>query len=112
MQSVLDLGGRKSAERRQEIFKTATAKGATVQKLGDALAAASLFSTAHSEAFNGVQQASLNLIRRSDETSLAYFNGKWKESVTFLLDHAVALARTFFDAGPVEHRDLTVVVVN
>ena len=36
---------------------------------------------------------------------LAYFNGKWKESVTFLFDHAVALARTFFDAGPVVDMD-------
>ena len=35
---------------------------------------------------------------------LGHFDRKWKESVTFLFDYAVALARTFFDAGAVEHR--------
>ena len=46
------------------------------------------------------------------EVSGSVPNGKRKESITFLFDDVVALARPFFDAGPVEHRDLTGVVVN
>ena len=59
--------GRKSWE---QIFAAATAKGATVQVLGDALAAVSLFPQVQSDALEGVQYASLNLIRRGDESRI------------------------------------------
>ena len=52
------------------IFGAATARGATVQMLGDALAAASLFPEVQSDAVNGVQGACLNLIRRGDESRI------------------------------------------
>jgi hypothetical protein len=54
----------------QVIFDAATAKGATVQMLGDALAAVSLFPAVQGEAVAGVQRASLNLIRRGDESRI------------------------------------------
>jgi len=53
-----------------EIFTDATAIGATVQMLGDALAAVSLFPEVQPDAVNGVQEACLNLIRRGDETRI------------------------------------------
>ncbi|MGC2062407.1 MAG: hypothetical protein WA610_05465, partial [Thermodesulfovibrionales bacterium] len=52
------------------IFDDATTKGGTVQMLGDALAAASLFESVQREAVYGVQQACLNLIRRGDESRI------------------------------------------
>ena len=51
----------------ETIFHEATAGGASIQMLGDALAAVSLFPQVQSDAKNGVQEASLNLIRRGDE---------------------------------------------
>lgn len=53
-----------------DIFRAATSKGATAEKLGDALAAVSLFSSAQSEAREAVQQACLNLIRLGDESRI------------------------------------------
>jgi hypothetical protein len=52
------------------IFDAATAKGATVQDLGDALAAVSLFSQVQPDAVQGVHHACLNLIRRGDESRI------------------------------------------
>jgi hypothetical protein len=54
----------------RDIFDAASAKGATVQMLGDALAAVSLFSEVQPEAVSGVQHACLNLIRRGDESRI------------------------------------------
>jgi hypothetical protein len=54
----------------QEIFNAATATGATVEMLGDALAAVALFPAVQPEAVDGVQHASLNLIRRGDESRI------------------------------------------
>ena len=65
--AVAQKGGTKSW---QEIFNAATAKGATLEMLGDALAAASLFPAVQREAFEGVQHACLNLIRRGDESRI------------------------------------------
>jgi hypothetical protein len=48
----------------QAIFNAATAKGATVEMLGDALAAV------QPQAVEGVQHASLNLIRHGDESRI------------------------------------------
>ena len=53
-----------------EIFDTASAKGATTQMLGDALAAVSLFPMVQRDAESGVQNAALNLIRRGDESRI------------------------------------------
>jgi len=54
----------------KEIFDDATAKRATVQMLGDALAAVSLCPKKQADAVKGVQQASLNLIGRGDESRI------------------------------------------
>ncbi len=54
----------------REIFDAASAKGATVEILGDALGAVSLFSDVQREAVNGVQHASLRLIQRGDESRI------------------------------------------
>ena len=54
----------------KEIFNAATAKGVTVQMLGDALAAVSLFQKVQPDAEEAVQHASLNLIRRGDESRI------------------------------------------
>ncbi len=54
----------------KEIFDAATAKGATAQMLGDALAAAALFPKRQADALDGVQQACLNLIRLGDESRI------------------------------------------
>ena len=53
-----------------EIFDGATAKYALAQMLGDAIAAVSLFPEVQPDAVNGVQHASLNLIRRGDESRI------------------------------------------
>ena len=60
-------GGAKSWK---EIFDAATARGATVQMLGDALSAASLFWQVQPDAKSGVQEACLNLIRRGNESRI------------------------------------------
>ena len=52
------------------IFAAATAKDATVQMLGDAVAAVSLFPEVQSDAKNGVQQACLDVIWRGDESRI------------------------------------------
>jgi hypothetical protein len=52
------------------IFNAATAKGATIEMLGDALAAVSLFPAVQPQAVDGVQHASLNLIRGGDESRI------------------------------------------
>ncbi len=54
----------------KEIFDAATVKGATVQMLGDALAAVSLYSETQPGAKEGVQHACLNLIRRGNESRI------------------------------------------
>ncbi len=54
----------------KDIFNAATAKGTTVEMLGDALAAVSLFSSAQEDAKAAVQQACLNLIRLGDESRI------------------------------------------
>jgi uncharacterized DUF497 family protein len=54
----------------KRIFDIATAQGATVQMLGDALAAVSLFPNVQQDAVSGVQHACLNLIRRGDESRI------------------------------------------
>lgn len=54
----------------QEIFNSAIAFGGTVEMLGNALAAVSLFATVEPQAVEGVQNASLNLIRRGDESRI------------------------------------------
>jgi len=66
------LAAARKAEARswRDIFDAATAKGATVERLGDALAAVSLFSEVQPEAVDGVQHACLNLIRRGDESRI------------------------------------------
>ena len=53
-----------------QIFRAATTKGASLNNLGDALAAVSLFYTIQTEAVEGVQQASLNLIRLGNESRI------------------------------------------
>jgi hypothetical protein len=53
-----------------DIFSAATARDATVQALGDALAAVALFPSVQPEAKAGVQTACLNLIRRGDESRI------------------------------------------
>ncbi len=71
-----DLPMRLAAARRSgakcwtQIFDAATAGGATVEMLGDALAAVSLFSEVQRDATSAVQQACLNLIRRGDESRI------------------------------------------
>ncbi len=52
------------------IFYEATAQGATVQMLGDAFAAVSLFQQSQPDARTGVQNAYLNLIRRGNESRI------------------------------------------
>jgi hypothetical protein len=54
----------------QHIFDAANAKGATVEMLGDALAAVSLFSEVQREAVKRVQHACLSLIQRGDESRI------------------------------------------
>ena len=68
--SVLLAAQKAGAKSWKEIFDAATAKGATMQILGDALAAASLFPKVQPDAVNGVQHACLNLIRRGDESRI------------------------------------------
>lgn len=53
-----------------QIFGAATTSGASIRMLGDALAAVSLFSDVQPEALTATQQASLNLIRRGDESRI------------------------------------------
>ncbi len=89
---------RKSEERSwQEIFGAASAKGATLQMLGDALAAVSLFSPVQQDAVNLVQHASLSLIQRGDET-------RFPEMVDLLEEYGdKALAEAYLNSG---HPDL------
>ncbi len=54
----------------KKIFDTATARGATVQMLGNALAAVSLFQDVQPDAKEGVQLAALNLIRLGNESRI------------------------------------------
>jgi hypothetical protein len=54
----------------EQVFDAATAKGAAVQMLGDALAAVSLFPDVQQDAVAAVQQACLNLIRLGDESRI------------------------------------------
>ena len=54
----------------EKVFDATAARGATVEMLGDALAAVSLFSDVQPEAVNGVQRACLSLIQRGDETHI------------------------------------------
>lgn len=53
-----------------EIFDTATTKNASVQELGDALAAVSFFPRKQPDAVVSVQNACLNLIRDGDESRI------------------------------------------
>lgn len=53
-----------------KIFDAATTRGVTVQMLGDALAAVSLFPEVQPDAVDGVQNAALNLIRLGDESRI------------------------------------------
>ena len=53
-----------------DIFSAATAQSATVQNLGDAIAAVSLYPSVQTEAKYQVQQACLNLIRLGDESRI------------------------------------------
>jgi len=53
-----------------QIFDAATTKGATVQMLGDALSAVSLFSVVQWDATTGVQNACLNLIQLGNESRI------------------------------------------
>jgi len=52
------------------VFTAATRKGRPPAELGDALAAVSLFQDTQDSAIEGVQEASLNLIRRGDESRI------------------------------------------
>ena len=54
----------------KEIFSTATAKGATIEMLGYAISAVSLFQNKQQDAVKGVQHACLNLIRRGNESRI------------------------------------------
>ena len=54
----------------QKIFDAASAKGTTVEMLGDALAAVSLFSDVQWEAVTWVQHVCLSLIQRGDESRI------------------------------------------
>lgn len=54
----------------QEIFNSAIGRRGTVEMLGDALAAVSLFATVEPKAVDGVQNACLNLIRLGDESRI------------------------------------------
>ena len=54
----------------QEIFNSVTTLAGTIESLGDALAAVSLFPSVEPQAVEGVQNASLNLIRRGDESRI------------------------------------------
>jgi len=54
----------------QTLFDATAVRGTTVEMLGDALAAVSLFSDVQPEAVNGVQRACLSLIQRGDETHI------------------------------------------
>lgn len=54
----------------RQVFDAATARGASVKKVGDALAAVSLFSSVQGQAKEAVQQACLNMIRLGDESRI------------------------------------------
>jgi hypothetical protein len=67
LQEAAQMAGFKSW---QEFIAAAPSQDASVQMLGDALAAVSLFPAVQPEAQTGVQQACLNLIRRGDESRI------------------------------------------
>ena len=54
----------------EQIFTRATTQNASPNNLGDALAAVALFPKVQANAVEGVHQASLNLIRRGDESRI------------------------------------------
>ena len=68
----------------KQIFEAARAKGATVQMLGDALAAVSLFSKVQPAAAYAVRRACLSLIRRGDDWRIMEDDSRIMEMVDLL----------------------------